>query len=203
MVASFRRIARATKHDMTEEDLQQNAWIIAQEIGGRRGREIDFSDPSDQDLIIRAVHVQNVKRGDWYMRNAIHIDEKSDDEEDIPSWSERLAAPVSSDPLIAMLLHESAEKVETILANSFSEAVAYLCFFPKFKNNRQDICSYLAIAAGTLNRRMNQAACIFKQQPSLFDQIEKIDSDFMPKSGKRYVVKAKQILSDEQWAWEF
>lgn len=81
MKTSFQRIARATKHEATAEDLQQEAWLIAHEIGSKRGREIDFSDPADQDLIIRAVSHRNVKRGDWKMRKSVRIDEDREGED--------------------------------------------------------------------------------------------------------------------------
>jgi hypothetical protein len=90
MKASFRRIARATKNELTTEDLQQEAWIVADEISKKRGREIDFSDPEDQDLVIRAVNHRNVKRGDWQMRKSVRIDQDAEDDESAIKWSERL-----------------------------------------------------------------------------------------------------------------
>jgi prephenate dehydrogenase len=58
MASSFRRIAKATKHEVTEEDLKNDAWVIAHDIGARRGQAINFADSADQDLVIRAVNVK-------------------------------------------------------------------------------------------------------------------------------------------------
>jgi hypothetical protein len=203
MMASFRRIVKAAKHDVTEEDLKQDAWVLAQDIGTRRGREVDFSDPADQDLIIRAVNKQNVERGDWQMRNAVRIVSESEDGESMQSLVEQLPAQASSDPLISILLRESAHKAETILMNSYSQAVAYVRAFANFRNNRQEICAYLVISDGTLNRRIGTAAETFRLQPSLFDCIERISKDFIPRHGKQYAAIIAQHLSGSQWAWEF
>ncbi|MGV3655242.1 MAG: hypothetical protein ACO1N5_13615 [Noviherbaspirillum sp.] len=52
MKAGFRRIAKAARNEVTPEDVQQNAWVVAYEIGEKRGREIDFSNPEDQDAVM-------------------------------------------------------------------------------------------------------------------------------------------------------
>ncbi len=202
MVTSFRRIASATKNEMTVGDLQNEAWVIAHEIGTKRGREIDFSDPIDEDLIIRAVNHRTVKRGDWRMRRAVRIDQESDDE-GTTGWSERLAAQSSSDPLISLLLCESEINAQAILESSYSQATAYVMIYVRFGNNRRDICSYLVISNGTLARRVTFAAESVKIQPSLFDGIEKISKDFIAKRGCQYASRTEQNFTGTQWAWEF
>lgn len=81
MKSSFRSIARAAGHEVTEGDLQSDAWVLAHEISERRGHPVDFSDPTDQDLVIRAVNLNNVRRGDWNMRKSIRIDQESERED--------------------------------------------------------------------------------------------------------------------------
>lgn len=203
MLASFRSIAKAAKHEVTVEDLQQDAWVIAQEIGERRGREIDFGDFSDQDLVIRAVNVRNVKRGDWNMRKSVRIDRDREDDEGAVKWSEILPAREASDPLIALLLKESAFDKEVLLASSYSQATAYIMVLFHFKSNRQDICAYLVISNDTLSRRVTFAAESVKVQPSLFDRVETIDKDFMPQRGRQFESKAEQGFASTQGAWEF
>jgi hypothetical protein len=203
MASSFRRIAKATKHEVTEEDLKNDAWLLAHDIGKRRGQAINFSDPADQDMVIRFLHFKNVKRGDWKLRKAIRIDEESDDDENMPSWSEKLAAHESSDPLISILFRESAFNAETMFSNSYSQAVAYVRTFEYFKNNRKATCAHLAIAENTLAKRVTFAAKTVRVQPSLFDRIEKIADNFLPLRGRQYPVKTELHCSGLQFGWDF
>lgn len=202
MKANFQRIARATKHDVTVEDLQQDAFILAEEIGRRRGKPIDFDNPEDQELIMRAVNVDNVKRGDWHLRKSIRIDQEQD-EEKTTSILDRLAAQASSDPLIALLLKEADQDAEAMLANSYSEATAYVMIYVRFKSKKEEILAYLVISDRTLARRISCAADTVRLQPSLFDRIERISKDFMPQRGKGYAVREEQHRASSQWAWEF
>jgi hypothetical protein len=63
MLGSFRRISRATKNEMSVEDLHSESWIMADAISKRRGFDIDFSDLDDASLIMRSINVEHVKRG--------------------------------------------------------------------------------------------------------------------------------------------
>lgn len=106
MLSSFRRISRATKNEMTVEDPHGEAWIMPDGIGNRRGRPIDFADPDDADLILRAIHVQHVKRGDWQMRRSVRIDQQDPNDDEAIPWANLLPARANSDPLVSLLERE-------------------------------------------------------------------------------------------------
>ena len=127
---------RATRHEVTEGDLQSDAWAVAHEISGRRGHPVDFSDPADQDLVIRGVNLNNVRRGDWHMRKSVRIDEEREGEDGAIKWSERLAATSTADPLKFLLKREAAQENDAKLAASYSQAAAYVRIFARFKYNR-------------------------------------------------------------------
>jgi hypothetical protein len=205
MKANFQRIARATQHEKTIEELQSDAWIAAHEMGEKRGREIDFSDPADQNLILGAVRVRNVWRSEKHMWYATSIDETSEDEDGAAAnpWANRLQATEDSDPLISLLRHESAIDTKAMLADSYSQAAAYVMVFVRFKNDRQAVCTYLVVSDGTLARRVNVAADTVRVQPSLFDRIERIEEDFMPPRGRQYAVKIEHHREAVQWGWDF
>lgn len=203
MKAGFLRISRATKNEMTVDDLHNDAWVIALEIGDRRGRPIDFSDPEDQELVMKAVNVQNVRRGDWNMRRSVRIDQEPERDENGDKWVERLPAHVSSDPLVALLAQESAIDTDAMLAASYSQATAYAITFHNFRSDRQKICTYLVISDGMLVRRVNAAADTVRLQPSMFDRIERIPSSFMPLRGREYVTATEDRREVGQWAWDF
>jgi hypothetical protein len=203
MKAGFRRISSATKYEMDAEDLQQEAWLIAVEVAKKRGWPVDFSDPDDQNLIMRMVNFRNVKRGDWKMRRSIRIDEEQREDDTLPKWSERLPAVASSDPLVALLHRESALDAETLVAESYSQAAAYFVVFFNFKNSMDEICAYLAISIHALRYRLKVANHVVRAQPSLFDRIEEIRSDFMPAPGKEYLSKVENARIGTQWSWKF
>ena len=203
MRASFRNIAKATKHEMTVDDLKSDAWIVAHEISQRRGRTIDFSDPDDASLIIRAVNVRNVKCGDWKMRSAVRMNRPDDGDDNVVDWSERLAASASSDPLVSMLQQESALDSQEILTSSYSQAAAYVIVLAHFNNEKEDVCTYLAISRKVLATRVTSAANSVRVQSSLFDRIERMGVRFMPPPGWQYPVIVDGPVAGSQWGWEF
>lgn len=174
---------------MSPEDLHGDAWLAARGIGDRRGNDIDFSDPGDQDLIMRALNVRNLKHGEKNLRYASWIDETSDHgegEENI--WSNRLRAHKTSDPLELLLLREDLAKEEDALASPYTEYAAYIVALFQFKDDRLKFCAYLLICKDTLRRRMGLAEERIKVQFSLFDQHEQIDKKFMPLAGRCYLL---------------
>ncbi len=203
MKASFLRISRATRGDVPVEDLENDAFVLALDIGERRGRPIDFSDPADQELVMRALNVEKVKRGDWKMRRAVRLDHEPEWDEDGDTLIERLPAPDSSDPLVTLLAHESAIDADTLLAASYSQATAYAITFSNFNNDRQKICMHLVISDGALYRRVAVAIKTVKVQPSMFDRIERIPVDFMPMRGRACAPIIEDGRETEQRAWVF
>lgn len=203
MKTSFRSLSKATKHEMAVEDLHGDAWIVAHEISAKRGHDIDFSNADDQSLIMRAVNVRNLKRGDWKFRQSIRIDQEAETDEAAFSWAERLPARASSDPLIELLQRESSLKRDALLSASYSQASAYVMVFIHFKNDRQEVCSYLVLSDGALSRRVTVAADTVRVQPSLFDRIERIEPSFMPLAGQHRTTRSEQHLSGAQWGWAF
>jgi hypothetical protein len=203
MASRFKGIAYATKSGLTDKDLHSDAWIAANEISEKRGREVDFSDPDDQELVLSQVYKQSMRQRDWRLRTAIRIDQDRESDDGAIKWSERLPAHASSDPLVSLLLQESAFGADVMLTSSYSQAAAYVVVFVHFKNNREEVCSYLAISDGTLSRRVTFAADTVRVQPSLFDRIERIGASFMPQPGRQYAVRIDPQCDATQWRLEF
>jgi|SRR5471030_971709 len=203
MKGSFRRIARAAHHEVTEGDLQSDAWVMAHDISERRGRPIDFSDPADQDLVIRTVNLNNVRRGDWHMRKSVRIDEEREGEDGAVKLSEKLAASSTADPLKFLLKREVARENDAKFAASYSQAAAYVRIFSRFKYNRREVCAYLVVADTTLTNRVAAAAAVVAVQSSLFDGIHRIGPRFLPPPGRTYAAHPVHHLGSVQWAWSF
>lgn len=64
----FSRLSRSTRNEKEVGDLHNDAFVIALDIGDKRGYAVDLTDPADQDLVMRELYLENVKRGDWKMR---------------------------------------------------------------------------------------------------------------------------------------
>ena len=75
--------------------------------------------------------------------------------------------------------------------------------FVHFKNDRQAVCTYLVISAGTLAKRVTTAGNTVQVQPSLFDRIERIEKEFMPLPGQQYAVRPEKQHEPGQLMWEF
>lgn len=177
--ADLRQIARATRGEATLEDIEQSVWLLAQELGERRGYILDLMNPADQDFLLRCLYNQFVKYTEKLVRYAARIDEDPDDEKAGPGAivARLLAASPGSDPLMALMREEAAEAVELTIRRSYSEAVAYLILLRRFRWSMQGLADALRIALGTLRKRIERAIDTLKVQPSLFDGIVVIAAD--------------------------
>ena len=117
---------------------------MARNIGERQQREIDFNDIQDEQLILGALNIEYVKRGTKNVRYAVSIDQSYDgDEGEINPWTNRLIAQETADPIISLMQLELAIDEKTLLANSYSQAAAYVRVCAHFKNYRDQVCAYL------------------------------------------------------------
>lgn len=186
----LRRIARATKGDLDLDELMNEAWLMAMEIGARRESPIDFADLDDQEQVLTWLYVRLVKRGEKQSRYAVRLDEgfRDDGGEEIENTLLRLlAAPEASDPLVLLQTTEEQKTYLNLVRSSFSQATAYVLVL--LKMGRNELADFLAIGRGTLASRIHRAANWFKFQPSMFDGIEFIDEDFMPTRGRERAVR--------------
>jgi hypothetical protein len=203
MLHNFRRLARMTRNELSVEDLQSESWIVAHEISNRRGYNIDFSDPNDEQLLMRALNVRHVKRGDWHLRKSVRIDQDSSGDENEINWSNRIRARDSSDPLVTLIERETGFELEKMLRSSYSQATAYIKLFDVFDFDREKICGYLVIKNDTLLARFRFAARVVRVQPSLFDRIEHIPEDFSAVPGKEFHMPVAFCSTVKQLAWHF
>jgi hypothetical protein len=203
--SDFRRISRSSKSQISPEELHGEAWLVAQDICAKRGKEVDFTNLLDQDAIFAKLHVLHVKRADWRFCFAASMDQEDEDEEggSVNHWSNSISAHPTSDPLELLLLQETMADAESLLTSSYSQAAAYIAVFYAFDHDRQEICAYLVITDVTLMRRVGIAEQTVRVQPSLFDRIEKIGESFMPAPGRAYAMRANEQYSAMQFKWEF
>lgn len=191
----FNRIARSLRGQIKPGDLHADAWMIAAEIAEKRGRNIDFSNPSDQELVMNRIFWNVKNQRDWRLASAFSID---CEQEGRTSWADRLAAPSSSAPLEILLQREASAATDAIVAASYSQAKAYNVALDNFKNDRPRLCAHLLVTVRTLDLRMNSAYEIVRRQHSLFNGCQVIASDFTPLAGQLRVAMIAAHLEAEQ-----
>lgn len=206
-IADFRRIVWKTKGEVALEDLENEAWLVAHEIGQKRDSQLDLSNLDDQDLVMAALYNKSVKRREKNIQYAVRIDEeRSDDEGAGLSLADRLPASANSDPLIFLLseehLKEADRIVELEIASSYSEATAYVIALHRF-NSREKLCKYMVLSNDALLRRLRKAKATVSEQASLFDRIERISKKFKPLPGKMLLEDRIERRLTTQLSWTF
>jgi DNA-directed RNA polymerase specialized sigma24 family protein len=174
--SAFERIARRTRGTHDAQDLVSEAWLIAIDIGKRRGAPVDLSNRAEQDQVLAWLY----KRFVDYVRGKRK--ESIDCEQDDHSrpWHERLATPADSDPL-AQLIRNDEEL--SLTAHGYSQYSAYITLLRRFEFSLLKLADYLAITFATLSKRIEDARDLVNRQPTLFDRTEQIDPDFDSRPG--------------------
>ncbi|MHA7682439.1 hypothetical protein [Cupriavidus sp. PET2-C1] len=183
IISDLRRIASRSRGETTVEDLQAEAWLVADELSRDRDPPPDAGDKGFHQQILGRLYNRFVKFADKRFRFAVRLDEQRDDDDGGTFENPVLAAleaPAAYEPTQALELREEELAREIQMRGRFAEAVAYLRVFDAMKQDRRAIADRLAIAVCTLRRRMHRAARMVEQQPSLFDGVTVISGDFIP-----------------------
>jgi hypothetical protein len=179
--SSFRRIASNADASVSAQDVQQDAWLIANEIAEKRGKPVDFSNLDDQATVISWLYTKFVKFTSRQLRNAIRIDREDDDEK---SASITLSGSDNDNPLNQLLRSEDdrrkAVRVPPIVSESYSQASVYAMLLARSDGKWSVVAKLLGITRSAFVQRLRRAYAWIEVQPSLFDRIVCLDLDFMP-----------------------
>jgi hypothetical protein len=187
MLEQLRRIARGTRGEHSIDDLKAEAWIAAHDIQHEEGIEFEPEDDGFQQAILSKLRKTFGKFANRKMRFALQLDHEQpgNDGEFLPnSVAASLAGPQSYEPEVALELAEERAVHELCLIERFTEAVAYLRTFSHFDHDKRAIATYLAIPMSTLETRLRCAERIAASQRSIFDRVEVVPLDFMPRRGR-------------------
>ena len=200
----LRSIAYKAGPETSSDDVGQDAWLIAIEIGNRRGHPVDFSDPDDQSTVMAWLTNRLLKYASKKLKNAIRIDA---DEDDDFSISRTLAGPDNDNPLNQLIRHEQevaeVERIPPLVRQSYSQASAYTLLLIKLEGKKSAVAKLLGMTLGTFRRKFQQANAWISIQPSLFDGLIHVAMDFLPESKtvKHYVGKSfelgKEVLTEQ------
>jgi len=167
------------------DELEQIAWVIALDIERERGFQIDFADPEVRGEILRAVEA--ISRRDRRRRSKnISLDQplRNRNGEGDACLLDFIEVGDEADPVQAWMEEEDREerqsRIAALCADSYSEFSGYVFMLSKFDFVMDEAALHLALAVATLVRRIRAAYLFMRAQPSLFDQVAVIASDFLP-----------------------
>ncbi len=195
ILSDLRRIASRSRGETTVEDLQTEAWIVAEELSQDRDPPPDAGDKNFHQQILGRLYNRFVNFADKRLRFAVRLDEQREDDDGgmrENSVAAALAAPDAYEPSQALTTRQEETEQEDQIRGRFAEAVAYLRVFANMGNDRPAIAERFAIATRTLRRRLRRAERTVERQPSLFDGITVIPDDFLPpRRPRKYLEEAK------------
>lgn len=208
--SELRRIARMTRGEHTPEDVENEAWLIADRIASKRGVPINFSLRTDQELVLGWLHNEVVKYADKQVRYAVKLD-KDWDKEDADStaytMAQLLTAPETFDPAILLLRREEVPDPHALTKHSYSQASAYVILLSRFDWDTDELAAHLRILVRTLRDRVHWSHAWTRLQNSLFDGLQTVPLDFEPTKARvlasRYQEPDGQGLGVSQFAWAF
>ncbi len=204
--AVLRRIVWASRGEVQAGDVESEAWLIATDIGAKRGRTLDLQTHEDQETLLGALYNRLVKFTEKHLRYAVKLDTDWD-KEDSTSYgaalSALLEAPAMSDPAIRALHEEQGHALVEAVRHSYSEASAYVLLLIRFEWDAPELASHLRVGLATFRHRLKRSGTKAKEEPSLFDGVEAVDRDF-PETIERPVVGTQRShLTGDQWGWAF
>jgi hypothetical protein len=181
--SDLRRISNATQGEMEVDDLVSEAWLLAEEIADRSGEPFDFSNPAHQEQLLSWMGARFVKFADKTVRYAIKLDRGWDDAEDLSAGAalaKALSGPESDDPLVRALSFDRAEEMMAAVRGSYSQAAAYVILLSRVEWEIGDLADLLWVGRDTARRRLGRSVETLSAQPSCFDGVDEIPTDFQP-----------------------
>ena len=194
------RIAKQSRGEMTVDDLQGEAWILADKLSRDPDPQPDLADRDFQQQILARLFNRFVRYADKRLRFAVRLDEQSEDDDGgtHENWfAATLSAPEANEPHRMLETYEEESQQDKTVLGRFAEAVAYLRVFANMANDLTAIANHLAISNATLRKRLERAEQTMEFQPSLFDGVTQIHEGFLPPASRRKprIVQAAGSLS--------
>lgn len=203
----LRRIAGQTRGEHALEDVETEAWLIAERIAAKRGFAINFSQRSDQEQVLAWLHNRLVKYADKQLRYAVKLDkdwDTEDAESAVHSMARLLAAPETFDPAVQLLRREEEPDPILLTRHSYSQASAYVILLCRFDWDAEDLAAHLRIVLQTLLARLRWFGAWTRWQASLFDGVQTIALDFEPMKARALTPSVRELADAElQRAWPF
>jgi hypothetical protein len=204
----LRRIARQTCGEHTAEDVEVEAWLIAERIARKRGFAVNFSHRADQEQVLAWLHNHLVKYADKQLRYAVKLDkdwDKEDSDSAVHAMARLLTAPEAFDPAVMLLRREDAPGPLSLTQHSYSQASAYVILLCRFDWDAEELAKHLRIVVQTLAAKLRWFGAWTRWQAGLFDGLQTIALDFEPTKARSFAPRMHEPSPnpDSQFAWTF
>ncbi|MGB3287869.1 MAG: hypothetical protein WBA83_01200 [Burkholderiaceae bacterium] len=168
--SKFKRIANASGREYAADDVQTEAWLLA-ELWGPDGAPINLRDPRDVDRLFAYLYAKLVKRKAKIIRYSTRLDHSpyGDSEDRAHPLARKLAAPEDTQPLDILLALEDAAELPPDPEPYESRAAAYICLLQHHRNNMRSVADYLLISLSYCYFRCNEAREMARTQCVLPD----------------------------------
>lgn len=198
---ALRRIAGHTRKEHELADVENEAWLMAQQIHKNKGITIDFLDPVDQKLLIAHVYQHLVRYTETQVRHAVRLDHWSGaDGDDSPHpLMNKLVSGEGFDPLAQLLRKEEAAQPADDINPRASQAGAYVHLLRHFDNRMDDVASHLLISLSWCYRRCARARSFAERQQQLPTPAAPRNDAFFPETWRRF----RQLRSPVQLPLNF
>lgn len=168
-------IAYRTDHEYQREDVENEAWLLAEAMQCELGPGFDLADPGCQDQLLARLYSRLVKFTEKNVRYGVRLDHYaySDDEHACHPLLRKLAADNGADPLTVILENESIVPEPPEPDPHHSRAASYLWLLRRFDNRMQQVADYLLISVSHCYRCCKRAQLLAEQQwplPTLHSQ---------------------------------
>jgi hypothetical protein len=183
----LQRIARATRGECELADVQNEAWLLAQELPQSKGWVVDFSNHEQQEKFLSYIYQQLVRYTELVVRNAVRLDHNPNgdaSDEPHPLFG-MLAAADSDDPLAALLRAEAEKLHEAEPDVHHSLASAYLWLLRRLDYDMRSVANHLLISLSYCYQRFAHARKLAHAQLVLPPTLSDPNGRFMPKPWRK------------------
>lgn len=142
------RISRASKGEWRVDDIRNEAWLLAFDIGEKRGQPLDMGDEEDASLLIRHLYNRCVKYTELVVRKAQRLDhaDRGDEERERHWLADRLVADDGAHPLSLLEALESVTEIREAPDPYHSTASGWAWLMRRFGQRMADVANFLLIS---------------------------------------------------------
>lgn len=142
------RISRASKGEWRVDDIRNEAWLLAFDMGERRGRALDMGHEEDASLLICHLYNHCVKYTELVVRKAQRLDHADPgDEERERHWlADRLVADGGAHPLSLLEAMECMAEEQEAPDPYHSAASGWAWLMRRFGQCMADVANFLLIS---------------------------------------------------------
>lgn len=182
-------------------DLISEAWLFVAEQELKRGAPFDPASTQAQELLLGFLYNKHINFVSPISRYSVSLDQavEAGGGDELPALMDRQRAPASSEPLQFLLaLEEGFTDPFTVVAESYSQAAAYIILLERFAWSASELAASLCISIRALVARFLLARDAMLERPSLFDGIEQVARDFQPYRRRRLTAMPAALAAGEQ-----